>query len=94
LYLYDTEGSLVTGVPDRVKQATCEYAVRAAGSPLLPDPDISSGQRIIEKEQVLGPLKERTRWMDGGTVHTHMHYPAADRLLAEYLQPTGMVLRA
>ena len=93
-WLYDAENLVVAGVPDRVKQATCEYAVRAAGSPLLPDPDISSGQRIIEREELLGPLKERTKWMEGGTVHTFMHYPAADRLLAEYLQPSGMVLRA
>jgi len=93
LHLVDRDGNSVLGIPERLKQATAEYSVRSAGSVLLPDPDMTTGLQVVEKEEVVGPLTERTKWMEGGRGKTTVSYPAADRLLMDFLVPTGLLLR-
>jgi len=93
-YLYDRDGVPVVGIPDRLRQAVAEYAVRSIVGPLQPDPDQTSGAQIIEKEEVVGPIKERTKWLEGGRVQTIIPYPAADGLLCEFLIPGGSVVRS
>ena len=89
LYLYDREGYAVTGVPLKLKQATAEYAVRAAaGVPLVSDP---SGVGVLREK--VGPIEvEYTDLSYSGIVITP--YPAADRLLRDYLMSAGGIVRA
>jgi hypothetical protein len=93
LNLVDRDGNWVVGMPERLKQATAEYSVRSAGGILLPDPGTTTGLRVIEKEELVGPIKERTKWKEGGRSSTVVSYPAADRLLADYLMPSGILHR-
>ena len=94
--LLDREGLRVRGMPTRLLQATAEYAVRTvAGTKLSPDPNVdSSGQLVIGTKVKVGPIVTETRFSDGGTLAQLIKpYPAADRLLSEYLIPPGRVIR-
>lgn len=72
-------------IPTLLKQAVAEYAVRAAGSTLLPDPTEDDSGRAILEEQV-GPI--RTVYGSGG-VRAIKKYPAADRLLRDLIRSPG-----
>ncbi len=94
--LFDREGLRVQGMPTRLLQATAEYAVRTvAGTKLSPDPNVDpSGQLVIGTKVKVGPIVTETRFSDGGTLAQLIKpYPAADRLLSEYLIPPGRVIR-
>ena len=94
LNLFDRDGNCVPGVPVKVKYAHAEYSVRSAGSTLNPDPTVDlTGGLVIEKEEVVGPIKERTKYQEGARATSVVSYPAADRLLAEYLITGGSVIR-
>lgn len=89
--VYDQAGNRIDGIPDRLKQAVSEYAVRAASSVLLPDPTTDgyagSLQRRLEK---VGPIEEEYEYVAGtvGRV-TFTPYPAADKLLRPLLLGSG-----
>lgn len=88
-------GTYTDGVPDRVKQACAEYAYRALAAQLFADPTIdASGRTVVEQEDKVGPISTRTRFEEGAALsHLIKPYPAADRLLAEYVSPAGGVIR-
>lgn len=93
--LLDRDGVRITGVPDRIKQAVAEYAVRARASTLQPDltTDVTGGQ-VIRKRERVGPIEEETQYLEGGRIMTFKPYPAADVLIDEFLQPGGLLIRA
>jgi hypothetical protein len=93
--IYDREGYAIEGVPLKVKQATAEYADRARADDLLPDPATSSvGGAVIETEEVVGPLKSRIKYEPGSTSSvTIKPYPAADRLLGDFVVNRNGVIR-
>ncbi len=94
--LFDREGLRVLGIPTKLLQATAEYAVRTvAGTKLSPDPTVdATGQIVVEKKTKVGPIETATRFSDGGSLAQLIKpYPAADRLLSEYLLPGGRVVR-
>lgn len=83
-YVWDRLGTYIEGIPTKLKQATIQYAKRALTSDLQPDPEIdSSGQMILEKEEEVGPIKERTKFSESGIVFSIKPYPSADALLQE-----------
>lgn len=92
--LCDRDGFLVVGMPDKLKQATAEYAVRSAGSVLQPDPDIVAGGQVIEKREKVDVIEEVTKWAEGGPIRISKPYPAADSLLTTFLQPQNLVFRS
>lgn len=92
--LRDRDGQLVVGIPELLKNAIAEYAVRLPLGSLQPDPDLVSGNQIIEKEEVIGPIKERTKWREGGAVNSYRPIPAGDRLVRTFIQTSGTVCRA
>ena len=54
-YLYDKDGVLVEGIPNKLVFAVCEYALIASGHSLWNTPTVdASGAQIIEK--TVGPL--------------------------------------
>jgi hypothetical protein len=86
----DAEGRDVGGtVPDAIKRATAEYALRAldAATPLLPDPARDEFP-IARKLESAGPVTEETEYATGGARRAVKSYPAADRLLRQ----SGLVL--
>lgn len=93
-YLYDRTGCPIIGIPLKLKQASAEYAVRAASSPLLVDPttDPFAG-RVKARKSVVGPIEESIEYESGAGTVTIKPYPAADKLLSEYLLSGGQVIR-
>lgn len=90
--LLDRDGYWVKGIPDDLKKATAEYALRALTAELLPDPEHDgTGRMVIGKKEKVGPLGEETTYAQGsasGGSHL-IPYPAADRLLSKYVMPSG-----
>lgn len=84
-------------VPEEVKKACCEYALRAKLGPLAPDPEISANGQLVEiKEEKVGPILEKTSYSAAAGPSALIiikPYPAADRLLTRWLYPSGRVIR-
>lgn len=93
--IYSPSGYAVLGVPPKVKAAVIEYAVRANGNPLFFDPVIDpTGRAVVATRTRVGPIEEEIQYAQGSdTPNTVRPYPAADRLLTEYLKPAGAVVR-
>lgn len=93
--LVDRDGNRVYGIPERLKWATAEYAVRAraTSTTLAPDPLVDAyGGTITSLREKVGPLETATTYLPGSTVGTTLPvYPAADRLLAEFLRSGGVI---
>lgn len=92
-YLYDRSGVVVDGIPEKLMQATVEYASRAITASLLPDPTYDTSGRIItQKMEKVGPIEEETTFLAGALTITRK-YPFADRMLREYMASGGGVMR-
>jgi len=92
LNLYDNDGELIEGIPDRLKYAVAEYALRALSAALLPDPTFDDrGLKVKSKREKVGPIEEETTY-EGG-IAIYRPYPSADLYLSEYLAPSGRVIR-
>ena len=93
--LFDRDGIEVSGIPTKLKQATAEYAVRAASSTLSPDPTIDeSGKATVRNREKVGPIEEERQFEEGGSSSYILRpYPAADRLLLDYIASAGRVIR-
>lgn len=97
LGLYDRDGYEVLGIPERLKHAAAEYAVRArlSTTTLSPDPTTDSrGGSVVAVKEAVGPIVSEVQYLPGTTSTsspTLPAYPAADRLLSEYLRPQGVV---
>jgi hypothetical protein len=91
LRIFNRSGIEITGIPDKLKKATAEYALRALTASLMPDPVVSdSGFAITSKIETIGPITEETTYQTGGASPRLIKpYPAADRLLAEFISPAG-----
>ena len=90
LDLFDEDGRLVLGLPDRLKFATTEYTQRALLAELAPDPVVDdTGLQVTRKKEKIGPIEEETQYSDVGGISIFQPYPAADRLLQEYLAASG-----
>lgn len=89
--LRDRHGLLVEGVPENLKRAQAEYALRALEAALLPDPSVSdSGLPVARERSKVGPIEEETEYQTSGTAPVVLRpYPAADLLLQDYIRPTG-----
>lgn len=88
---YDARGHEIFGIPEKLKQAVAEYAVRAIASTLLPDPTMDVyGGRVNRRTETVGPITESFSYDIGtmGTI-TFTSYPAADRLLRSLLLGSG-----
>lgn len=93
--LLDREGLDVRGIPPKLRSATAEYAVRAIKAALMPDPTVDgSGRTITRLKEKVGPLETDTTFEEGGAISQLLKpYPAADRLLSEYVTGVGRIVR-
>jgi len=91
--LYDSEGYQVFGMPDKLKYATYEYALRANTAALSPDPVVSeSGGKLTKVVEKVGPIVTEAGYSSASAQITKP-YPAADRLLSDYVQHSVGVIR-
>jgi hypothetical protein len=91
-WLYDRAGILVEGIPVRLKEATYEYAYRANSTTLSPDPTTdTSGLRVKATEKKVGPVVTKTEYAEQQIPSITKPYPAADRLLQEYVSTGGII---
>lgn len=80
----------VITVPDKLKRAISEYAVRALSADLAPDPTVDeSGQKVIGSTETVGPITETKSFTPGGTTFIFRPYPAADILLKGLIVRSG-----
>lgn len=79
-------------VPVKVQRAACEYALRALSAPLQPDPVLvdDSGRSVTRKTEIVGPIESTIEYSFGGEVQTIRPWPAADKLLRDYIIPGGV----
>lgn len=92
--LYDADGNEIEGLPEKLKKAVAEYALRALSAALMPDPSTDdTGYAVKSKKEVVGPIEESTDYFEGSR-RLFKAYPAADKLLKTYLVSTGGVIRA
>lgn len=87
--LWSADGVEIIGVPLKVRQATAEYAVRAAAGSLNPDPTFDPYYGVVvKKREKVGPIEEETQY--GASTGIYLKpYPLADGWLAEYLSVSG-----
>ena len=81
-------------VPDDIKRAVCEYALRTLdGTALAPDPTTTVGAQVELVRKKVGPLETETRYANGGNPSAVVlkPYPAADMLVKPYLLGSGLV---
>lgn len=90
LGLRDRVGQTVLGIPENLRRATAEYAVRAMASALMPDPVTDpSGAMVTSKREKVGPIETSMSFSVLQGFRLLKAYPAADRLLTEYLSGGG-----
>lgn len=91
--LFDRDGVPLYGIPERFKWGVAEYVVRARGGVLAPDPTVDAlGGSVVRLREKVGPLETETEYVPGSTASGSLpNYPAADRLLREFLRPGGVV---
>ena len=85
-------------IPEVLKKATAEYAIRASSAPLAPDIEQDpSGFQVSRRMEKVGPIEERTDFAflgPGATRQLLKPYPAADMLLRALLRNgNGKVIR-
>ncbi len=92
LYLYDKAGIKVYGIPIKLQEAMFEYAYRAQSAALAPDPIAdASGLRKTMTEKKVGPIVTKTSYAENQVPIITTPYPAADRLLREYVSTGGII---
>ena len=91
--LFDRDGNAIIGMPERLKFAMYEYAVRAVSTSitLAPDPTTDAfGGVVTSIRQKVGPIETATEYLAGTSTGTRLPaYPAADRLLNDFISTGG-----
>lgn len=82
-----------TGVPDCLKRATFEYALRAIAGPLAPDSPLEpTGLQLAAKRTKVGPIETELQYKQSGAGSASpafRSYPTADTQLKALLAPSG-----
>lgn len=90
---YSRAGTAFTGIPEKLRQATVEYASRAVSAKLMPDPVVGdTGQDIRRQFEKVGPIETETAY-SAAVKQVFKKYPEADRLLLELTTSGGGVYR-
>ena len=88
LGIYDSEGRALTGIPQRLKRATAEYALISLTQSLMPNPVFDdSGKIVIEESDGIGPLTETKKYQHGYLAVRP--YPKADRLMSCFIRASA-----
>lgn len=96
IYLYDSCGRIIEGVPTKIKHAVFEYAQRVIVNkkPLVADPVVDvTGYQVLSTFKKVGPLEKRTTFT-GSARATLTPYPKADAFLKDFISSSGGSFRA
>lgn len=83
-------------VPEGIKKACAEYAVRALDAPLMPDlARDESGFQVLETDEKVGPIQEKKKYASSNVGIGFQMYPSADALMRPFLgaNALGRVIR-
>lgn len=83
-------------VPEGIKKACAEYAVRALDGPLMPDLSRDeSGLQVLETDEKVGPIQEKKKFASGSVGIGYQMYPSADAYMRPFLgaNALGRVIR-
>lgn len=69
-------------IPQRLKDAVCELALKTASDTLMPDQTANAG--VVEEEVEVGPIKERVKY--AGAKPQQKLYALAKALVSDYLK--------
>jgi hypothetical protein len=85
---FNDRQDLVTGIPSQVKDAQCEYTLRALVGNLIPDPSLDDTGQVVKKlKEKVGPIETEVEF-DVSEGIPLPAYPYADNLLKQ----RGLVL--
>lgn len=85
--------TMFSGIPEVLKMATVEYAVRSMTDDLMPDPVVDdTGQTIRRKFEKVGPIEEETVYQSSTGLFFRV-YPEADALLKTLMNESSGVYR-
>lgn len=76
-----------TAIPTRLVHAACEYAKRALGAELAPDP--TANPNVVSETKTAGPVSKSVTYAGGAALEVLRPYPSADMLLKDLLIPVG-----
>lgn len=79
-------GLPILGLPEEIKRACAEYAVRALAGPLAPDQDVGGG--VVQETASAGGLSSSVTYARAGAIPQH---PVADRLVRPLLVASAAV---
>lgn len=80
------------GMPQAVRDATSEYALRSLSSSLAPDPTVhASGLVPTMTRERVDVIEEEHRFTQGATPVPFRPYPEADALLRPYVRQGGLI---
>lgn len=92
------DGEELPTVPNQLKNACAEYAIRATpGTTLQPDPEIDDSGRVVTKvKEVIGPIEEEKEWSDSSSANFIIKhpYPEADNWLKPLTKNSNRLYRA
>jgi hypothetical protein len=77
----DNDGYELPALPDELKRAVAELAVRASAGPLAPD--VAHGDAVKSESKKVGPLEVSTTYVDGAS--TKVRYGIVEGLIASLL---------
>lgn len=91
--LFSRYGNQIKGIPDKLRQATVEYASRALSSGLMPDPETSAtGQEVRRVFEKVGPIESEVAY-SSAVSQIFKKFPEADKLLVDLISSNGGVIR-
>ena len=91
--VFSRAGVPIMSVPEKLRQATVEYAFRALTETLMPDPAVGeTGQDIRRQFEKVGPIETEVVYSNS-VKQIFKKFPAADRLLSELIGANGGVHR-
>lgn len=81
-------------VPDGIKKAVSEYALRALSGQLAPDPTAeTNGLRLASAREKVGPIETEFSYQ-AGSAAVFKSYPTADALIRPFLTQSAGVVRS
>lgn len=89
------DGRIVENVPPEIADATHELAFRALTIDLAPDPEYDDSNRLVtEFDERVGPIREKKKFMEDGSVIEWRKYPTVEGLIRELIVEGESLKRA
>lgn len=88
LSIYDAQGRLLTGIPERLKRATAEYALISLTQELMPNIIVADEDKVlVEESEETGPVKETKKYQI--RTNSGSSFSKADMLMSVFAFGSG-----